>query len=746
MSLCINPRCSQPNHPGNQTQQLCQCCGASLILQGRYRVMRLLSDRSGFGYVYEAYEHNIPKILKVLKETHNDNLKAVELFEQEARVLSQLKHPGIPFIDQSGCFQFRPTPNSPPMHCIVMEKIDGLNLREWMRQQGNHPINADLALDWLTQLAEILHLVHQHNYFHRDIKPENIMLRASGELVLVDFGAAREMTYTYFARLEEAEGITRVSSTGYTPPEQERGRAVPQSDFYALGCTFMFLLTGQRPMDPTIYDALANQFHWRRYAPHVSEAFAGLIDDLTAARAIDRPSDTHVLMQRLANLEAIDAVALRAVAKGAVAPEALSPNASRTAATQADFSFTEPPPDASPLDLHESEHWYRHQNKYQKNKYQNEQQSGLDAVPHGASCRADESVSREVSGLLSKHQKTALKPSERRLRGLLLALGVAGLCAAGLFARRWSQPVAPLQSQTEALYAEVMTLSGHSAKVNDLALSLDQTLLASGSDDRTVKVWNLEQGRAVQSIPTQGDRIQAVTFSPDGKWLISGDGDGDISIWDVSTGEQIESLVGHRGGVNDLKVTSDGRILGSAGADSTVRLWDLDTGEPIEVLKAHDSYVNAIAFTPDGKTLISGAADRTVRVWDLSTKKATALSHHKAYINDVSISPDGSTLASAGADGDIALWNLLEQAPMGRLSGHLSYVNALAFTADGKTLISSSADHTLKVWNLPLQELEYSIDWQGTLIDTLVVRFGNPYWQVMAGGKGSTAIKVWRIE
>lgn len=97
-----------------------------------------------------------------------------------------------------------------------MEKIDGPNLKQWMVQQGNHPISEKQAMLWLTQLTDVLHLVHQHNYFHRDIKPENIMLRSSGQLVLVDFGAAREMTQTYMAHLGDSN-ITAVSSAGYTP-------------------------------------------------------------------------------------------------------------------------------------------------------------------------------------------------------------------------------------------------------------------------------------------------------------------------------------------------------------------------------------------------------------------------------------------------------------------------------------------------------------------------------------------------
>ncbi|HEY9762018.1 MAG TPA: serine/threonine-protein kinase, partial [Trichocoleus sp.] len=299
MSLCINPRCSQPDHPENGLNRTCQACGSDLLLQGRYRVMRLISNQSGFGQVYEAYERNVPKILKVLKESHTANAKVLELFQREALVLSRLNHPGVPQVEPDGYFVYRPEGINFPLHCIVMERIDGPNLKQWMVQQGNHPVIEQQALLWLAQLTDVLHLVHQQNYFHRDIKPENVMLRSSGQLVLVDFGAAREMTDTYLAHLGSS-GITTVSSAGYTPPEQEQGQAVPQSDFYALGRTIIYLLTAKTPNDPTIYDSRTNAFNWRSHASHISPAFAQLIDDLIATRAVDRPQTTQAILERLA--------------------------------------------------------------------------------------------------------------------------------------------------------------------------------------------------------------------------------------------------------------------------------------------------------------------------------------------------------------------------------------------------------------------------------------------------------------
>lgn len=299
MSLCINPTCPQPNHPDNDENRFCQSCGSQLELLGRYRVMRLLSDKTGFGKVYEAYEQDTPKIVKVLKEELSSDAKAVELFQKEAAVLGQLDHPGIP--NEDSYFQYQ-TRMGLVLHCIAMEKIEGPNLEAWLKQQQNRPISQDQAIAWLKQLAEILRLVHGKQYLHRDIKPSNIMIRADGQLVLIDFGTAREVTRTYLAKVSSgAGGITAIMSSGYTAPEQMNGLAVPQSDFFALGRTFVFLLTGHHPLD--LYDAYHNMLDWRNHATHVSPLLLNFIDWLMAREVSQRPANAQEILRRLAEIE-----------------------------------------------------------------------------------------------------------------------------------------------------------------------------------------------------------------------------------------------------------------------------------------------------------------------------------------------------------------------------------------------------------------------------------------------------------
>src|SRR5919202_1027256 len=268
MSLCINPSCPKPETPDNLL--FCPTCGSELLLEGRYRATRELG-KGGFGKTYEVSDcakrtaasgdRNMPKVLKIL--TNND-AKYVELFQREAEVLSKLNHSGIPQVEPEGYFTVFPRNSTEPIHCLVMEYIEGLNLEEYLKQRENRPINQKLALQYLTELAPLLKEVLSHNFFHRDIKPSNIMLKPDGNLALIDFGIARKVTSTIMAGGQHTQAYT----PGYAAPEQEKGYAVLQSDFFALGRTFVYLLTGKHPNQ--FYDPYTDECNWHPAATHVS--------------------------------------------------------------------------------------------------------------------------------------------------------------------------------------------------------------------------------------------------------------------------------------------------------------------------------------------------------------------------------------------------------------------------------------------------------------------------------------------
>ena len=302
MSYCINPGCPNPQNPDDASD--CNACGSRLLLDERYRAIRPLAQRKScssnaiFVQVFEATDaQGTAKVLKVL---YDGDPGEVSRFTKEAKVLSQLSKScrGLPKVESEGYFpfDFSPKNRSRPVHCLVMEKIRGTNLQKWVQEQG--PIDENQAVEWLRQLVAILDQVHKQGFFHRDIKPANIIRRKrSGNLVLIDFGAVRETTETYEIRVGLGE-VTRVYSVGYTPLEQLQGRAVPQSDFFSLGRTFVYLLTGQEPSDLPPDPRDRDKLIWRDKATCAS-VLAALIDRLMAQSPENRPRDAQAILQQL---------------------------------------------------------------------------------------------------------------------------------------------------------------------------------------------------------------------------------------------------------------------------------------------------------------------------------------------------------------------------------------------------------------------------------------------------------------
>ena len=301
---CINPNCPKPGDPGNNipTNKFCIKCGFPLLLNNKYRSSRLLSSNSGFGLVFEVFSGFDVKILKVLKPDWNQTPQVINLFKREYDVLDQLTKQNVKGIPQSeDYFIYNHTlanGNTLQLYCLVMEKVEGIDLEHWVDQYGQ--ISQKQALLWLKETVLILDKIHQKDWFHRDIKPPNIMMRNNGQLVLIDFGTARELTGTYQMNLQN-QHITGVVSQGYTPNEQINSSAEKRSDFFALGRTFVHLLTGQHPL--SMYDPDNDQLNWRDRTEDIDPPLLDFIDHLMQRLPKDRPPNTQVILQMLAQVE-----------------------------------------------------------------------------------------------------------------------------------------------------------------------------------------------------------------------------------------------------------------------------------------------------------------------------------------------------------------------------------------------------------------------------------------------------------
>jgi WD40 repeat protein len=711
MSYCINPQCLQPNDPANVHNRICRHCGSQLLLQNRYRVTSVLSDCSGFAIVYEVLDGETFKILKALKPKHNDNPRAVELFQQEALVLAQLDLEGIPKVEPNSYFQYFPRDSSEPIHCFIMEKIDGPNLKEWMNQQGELLISEQQALNWLKQLVEILHVVHQKNYFHRDIKLQNIMLRPDGKLVLIDFGAAREMTYTYLAHIGSAGKVTKISSAGYTPPEQEKGHAVPQSDFFALGRTFAYLLTGKQLTDNNLYDPLTDEFNWREYAPDISSEFADFIDRLMAPKAVDRPKDTQEIIETINQL-------LNG-RKNDNPPE----NGRRIPVTKIQLSPDSP---TIPQTTDRASFLFQGLLKVATIAVLILGGYGSWNVYHrtfGSTPIQQIAIAKTLTGHESFVNDLAISPDGQHIIS----------ASADRTLKIWDILTGKL----------LRTLTGHTSFINHLVLSPDGQWLVSASADKTIKIWDIDTGKLLRTLTGHSNYVNHLAIAPDGQTLVSTGADDTIKIWDLVSAHLKYTLSGHTSFINIVAIAPDGQTLASGSADKTVKIWHLKTGKELYELTGHSSFINTLIFSPDGELLISGSADKTIKIWHLKTKKLLrTLSGHTGFINDLAISPDGKFLASSSADKTIKIWDLATGEVLHTLTGHSNYVNQLTISQDGQILVSCSADKTIRFWNLATGKETSTLVGYDRHIDYFAMSSDG---KTVATGSGDKNIDVWQL-
>ncbi|QJB43342.1 hypothetical protein HGD76_02975 [Dolichospermum flos-aquae CCAP 1403/13F] len=205
----------------------------------------------------------------------------------------------------------------------------------------------------------------------------------------------------------------------------------------------------------------------------------------------------------------------------------------------------------------------------------------------------------------------------------------------------------------------LQTLSGHSDSVWSVAYSPDGQTLASGSDDKTIKLWNVKTGNLLQTLSGHSDMVISVAYSPDGQTLASGSYDNTIKIWDVKTGNLLQTLSGHSRSVWSVAYSPDGQTLASGSWDNTIKIWDVKTGNLLQTLTGHSSPVSSVAYSPDGQTLASGSDDKTIKLWNVKTGNLLqTLTGHSNPVVSVAYSPDGQTLASGSSDKTIKIWRL----------------------------------------------------------------------------------------
>ncbi len=247
---------------------------------------------------------------------------------------------------------------------------------------------------------------------------------------------------------------------------------------------------------------------------------------------------------------------------------------------------------------------------------------------------------------------------------------------------------------------EIDPLEAQSSPANAAAFRPDGKLAAFASNDKSVRIYDIDAGRDLRRCIGHTASVWCVAFSPDGTRLLSGGKDGTVRLWDVETGRELLKLDAHADLVSAVSFSPDGRRALSAGYDHEVHLWDLDRGQLVPGFSFRGArYIHAVAFAPEGKLALVGG-EATVYLIDAATGQTRRkLEGHTRWVTSAVFSLDGKRIASASDDGTARLWDVETGKQLRLLEGPFSHVKSVALSADGRQVLTGGSDASVRLWD-----------------------------------------------
>lgn len=252
--------------------------------------------------------------------------------------------------------------------------------------------------------------------------------------------------------------------------------------------------------------------------------------------------------------------------------------------------------------------------------------------------------------------------------------------------------------------ANIPVYAGHQGFIapHSLTFSPDQQFIASGGYDKTAKVWDLKNGKILNSFQHDGQgQVWGLEFLSDNKTLLIGEsGKKSIQLWDFYSDKIIDTLEGHTISIEDISVSDKGQLAASASGDNSVKVWNVTEHRQLHKLEnAHSGRVYAVAFSPDGKILASGGGDNRIALWNTAYGQLIRSINTESIVSSIAFSPDGLSLVSAQNDNTLKQWETASGKLQRSFEGHKKSVRDVAFSPDGNTLASASDDETVKLWD-----------------------------------------------
>ena len=286
-------------------------------------------------------------------------------------------------------------------------------------------------------------------------------------------------------------------------------------------------------------------------------------------------------------------------------------------------------------------------------------------------------------------------------------------------------------------------LPGHKAWVMAISFSPDSNILASGSNDQTVRLWDVKTGQCLKTLRGHKSRVQSLTFSQDGKMIASGSNDKTVRLWDVETGKCLQVLKGHYRRILAIVFNLKRDLVISCGEDETVRFWNITTGKCVQILKTQVNWMSSMALHPEGEILVTASDGNTVKFWDVETGKCTQiLAGYQEQVWAVAFSPDGQKFATGSNDQTIKIWNFSTGECVKTLQEHRHLVWWVGFSPDGQTLISVSQDQSVKFWQFASGQCLKTLDAYSNWVSFVTF---NPDGKILVSCSEDGLVRLWNI-
>ncbi|KAI9226502.1 MAG: WD40-repeat-containing domain protein [Piptocephalis tieghemiana] len=316
---------------------------------------------------------------------------------------------------------------------------------------------------------------------------------------------------------------------------------------------------------------------------------------------------------------------------------------------------------------------------------------------------------------------------------------------------------------------ERYVLSGHRAPITRLAFHPTYSVLASASEDQSIKVWDHETGEFERTLKGHTKAIQDISFDAKGNLLVSCSADLSIKVWDLNNEYKCtKTLFGHDHSVSSVCFLPSGDKIVSASRDKSIRIWETDTGYCVKTLLGHGDWVRYVQASEDGRLLVSASSDQTARTWDVQTGECKmdfrghdhviecaifAPTTAYAYIREligVEAPPPSSVVAgiarksaldaTGSRDKTIKLWDAMTGQCVHTFVGHGNWVRGLVFHPSGRFLLSASDDKCIKIWDLKTGRCQKTLEAHGHFVTCIAFNQKNP---VVASGSVDQVVKIW---